>query len=179
MSVGSLVRLVRAYAGWVILAFLVAWPPIHIVLSRRYHFSTWRYGGWGMYATPDGSEREVFLFVSSCGSDTTTTTIEQLSMPGQHPEDERALERRIKDVRSLSRPVDFERLAAWIDSHVAMASSKSLGILVVEPHFDLQGSKAYSQVFGFIREKGRWAPLPMTRGSDVVPILSARLGTCP
>jgi hypothetical protein len=34
------------------LALLLLWPPLHLALSRAGHFSAWRFGGWGMYATP-------------------------------------------------------------------------------------------------------------------------------
>jgi hypothetical protein len=34
------------------LAILLVWPLLHIGLSRAGHFSPWRFGGWGMYATP-------------------------------------------------------------------------------------------------------------------------------
>jgi hypothetical protein len=34
------------------LALLLLWPPLHLVLSSAGYFSAWRFGGWGMYATP-------------------------------------------------------------------------------------------------------------------------------
>jgi hypothetical protein len=34
------------------LALLLLWPPVHLALSRAGYFSPWRFGGWGMYATP-------------------------------------------------------------------------------------------------------------------------------
>ena len=34
------------------LALLLLWPPLHLALSRAGYFSAWRFGGWGMYATP-------------------------------------------------------------------------------------------------------------------------------
>lgn len=34
------------------LALLLLWPPLHLALSRAGSFSAWRFGGWGMYATP-------------------------------------------------------------------------------------------------------------------------------
>jgi hypothetical protein len=34
------------------LALLAAWPLIHLGLAWRYDLSSWKLGGWGMYATP-------------------------------------------------------------------------------------------------------------------------------
>ena len=36
-----------------ILGFLLVWPPVHAVLTRALRLSTWKLGGWGMYATID------------------------------------------------------------------------------------------------------------------------------
>ncbi len=66
MNAGDAVRQIHRYAGRVILAFILVWPPVHIVLARNFHFSTWRYGGLGMYATPDGRDRDVLVFIPLC-----------------------------------------------------------------------------------------------------------------
>jgi hypothetical protein len=34
------------------LLLLAAWPLAHLALSWRYDLSSWKLGGWGMYATP-------------------------------------------------------------------------------------------------------------------------------
>lgn len=34
------------------LLFLAVWPLVHLGLSWRYDLSSWKLGGWGMYATP-------------------------------------------------------------------------------------------------------------------------------
>ena len=39
-------------AGVVVLALLVAWPPIHMWLAHLRGFSPWRYGGFGMAEAP-------------------------------------------------------------------------------------------------------------------------------
>lgn len=39
----------------ILLAFvsaLIGWPPIHMGLSIHHGFSSWKFAGWGMYATP-------------------------------------------------------------------------------------------------------------------------------
>jgi hypothetical protein len=195
-----LVRWLRAQVGWVILAFLVAWPPIHMWLARQYRFSTWRYGGWGMYATPEASNREVHVFLSSCawkGSKaellTTTgekrngfflylvhgTRIDLVSFPDLDADEQRALARRVKDVRSLARPGDFEHLAQWIDARFPPALPGSLGIMVAEPHVDIQASRTYADAFGFVRERGRWSPVAPLRGPAALSAMIARLGACP
>lgn len=54
-----------------LLAFAIVWPPLHAILARALGFSTWKLGGWGMYATIDprvsliGSKGEVVAPVRS------------------------------------------------------------------------------------------------------------------
>jgi hypothetical protein len=42
----------RSFVSAAIGLVLVLWPPVHMTLARNLRFSPWRYGGWGMYATP-------------------------------------------------------------------------------------------------------------------------------
>jgi hypothetical protein len=46
----------KARARQLFVAALVLWPMVHMVLSRSGKFSAWRFGGWGMYATPYPSQ---------------------------------------------------------------------------------------------------------------------------
>lgn len=192
-------RRLRALSGWVILALFLGWPPIHMLLVRRYHFSTWRYGGFGMYAAPDASDREVHVFLSSCGrtfasqspakeaSDRTLGfyyRVEHgrstpLAPPRLDREEARALARLLKDLRSLARPIDFERLAGWIDKRMSSGHAPaSLGILVTEPHIDPSAPIAYAEAFGFVRERGQWSPVTRARGTEAVVAMVTRAGTC-
>lgn len=41
-----------------LLAAMVCWPLLHLALSRTGAFSSWRFAGWGMYATPYPSPRQ-------------------------------------------------------------------------------------------------------------------------
>ena len=34
------------------LVLLAVWPVVHLALAWRYDLSSWKLGGWGMYATP-------------------------------------------------------------------------------------------------------------------------------
>ena len=34
------------------LVLLAVWPLVHLALAWRYDLSSWKLGGWGMYATP-------------------------------------------------------------------------------------------------------------------------------
>lgn len=198
MSDGERVRKIRLYAGWVILAFLLAWPPLHMALARRYHFSTWRYGGWGMYATPDGSDRDVYVFLSSCARGTAATApwatgngatgffylvrgarIDLISVPSLDSTQKRDLARRIKDIRSLTRPEDFRRLARWIDDHEELASAGALGIVVAEPHIDVGRGRVYADVFGAVRDGGLWSRIEPTTAEAVLPAMLARMRACP
>lgn len=50
------------------LAPVAGWAPVHLVASRVLGFSAWRLFGWGMYATPHESHREVR--VTDCATGT-------------------------------------------------------------------------------------------------------------
>lgn len=39
-------------------AALLVWPMVHLGLSHAGYFSSWRFGGWGMYASPYPSPRQ-------------------------------------------------------------------------------------------------------------------------
>ena len=47
-----------------LLVLLLIWPPVHMLLAPRLNFSSWRYGGWGMYATPDPRHAVELLVIS-------------------------------------------------------------------------------------------------------------------
>ena len=47
MSLAAKTRLVHGA-----LLLLAAWPVVHLGLAWRYDLSSWKLGGWGMYATP-------------------------------------------------------------------------------------------------------------------------------
>lgn len=43
----------RRFLAHTLLVLLVLWPGVHLLLSKQLGFSPWRFGGWGMYATPE------------------------------------------------------------------------------------------------------------------------------
>jgi hypothetical protein len=45
-------RSMKSYFSFGIIISLLIWPNIHMALSNRGDFSSWRFFGWGMYATP-------------------------------------------------------------------------------------------------------------------------------
>jgi hypothetical protein len=186
--------------AWTFLSLLIAWPPIHIALARRYHFSTWRYGGLGMYAAPDGSDRDVYVFIRSCSgavpefprsSEPSGSRLgfyyavqgrrmDLLGSPSVNEAEERDLARIIKDIRSLSRPSDFERLSYWIDARLPQAGEgSSIAIVVTEPRLDGSAGRADANAFGFVRERRIWSPLPAMSGSAALSVIAQRLGSCP
>ncbi len=52
----------RANARRALLIALLLWPLAHMALARQVGFSPWRFGGWGMYAVPEGFERILLVF---------------------------------------------------------------------------------------------------------------------
>lgn len=152
-----------------------------------------------MYAAPDGADREVHVFLASCGHPRAEPTpedgdhdgrlgfyylvenarLDTFRLPELDPTEQHALALRLKDVRSLSRRGDFERLAAWIDARVSPAPKGSLGILVTQPRLDVRASVAYADVFGFVREHDRWSSVGPLRGPAALSAMIERVGACP
>ena len=201
MNAGDAVRRTQKYAGKVFLAFLAVWPPVHIALARHYHFSTWRYGGLGMYATPDGRDRDVYVFIPLCSEKQTVSAAGQeldgrrlgfyygvrnsradlLPWPDIQSDEQYDLAEVIRDIRSLARPSDFERLERWADARFAVENSHeaNLAILVSMPHIDTKKKMVYAETFGFVREHDHWAPLPVMPPERALDDVVRRLGACP
>lgn len=49
----------------ILLTAIVVWPVLHLILSLTLGFSSWRFGGWGMYASPhpDYPFTGIFVFL--------------------------------------------------------------------------------------------------------------------
>lgn len=186
---------------WVFLAMLVVWPPVHIALARHYHFSTWRYGGLGMYAAPDGRDRDVYVFMSRCADKLPVAVADRefdgrrlgfyygvrdgradlLPWPDIQSDEQHDLAEVIRDIRSLARPSDLERLGRWVDARFAVDNSReaNLAILVSMPHVDTKNKVAYAETFGFVRERDHWVPLPVVPAERALDDVVRRLGACP
>ncbi len=54
----SWLRAIRRAILTLLVTVLVVWPPIHMVLVRQLGFSSWKFAGWGMYATPFSPKNE-------------------------------------------------------------------------------------------------------------------------
>ncbi len=187
--------------AWVFLAMLVVWPPIHIALARHYHFSTWRYGGLGMYAAPDGRDRDVYVFTPLCSDERMANAgrrefdgrrlgfyygvrhgrADLLPSPEIQSDEQRDLAEVVRDIRSLARPNDFERLGRWVDARVAADNSldTNLAILVSMPHIDTKRKVAYAETFGYVRERDDWVPLPVMPADRALDDVVRRVGACP
>jgi hypothetical protein len=195
----TLVHRLRALLPYCILPLVFVWPPIHMQLARYYRFSTWRYAGMGMYAAPDGADRDVYVFLPACARPNVSAgtltpdrklgfyyladgpRLDLLTLPALTADDHRELASRIKAVKSLNRPGDFDRLARWVDERFfpGRAPATSIGILSVEPHVDMTAGTAHAEAFGFVREQGRWTKLPPMRGPVALSAMTSRVGACP
>jgi hypothetical protein len=184
----------------VILVLLVAWPPVHMGLAHRRGFSPWRYGGLGMYSAPDGQDREVHVLLSLCEPSTASPwpirpsgsrslgfyhrvgagALLPLPLPPLDQGEERALAAVVKELRSLARPGDFQRLAAWVDARFGRDRSiAGMAILVTLPRVDPAMSVAYSETFGFVRQGGEWSPLGRMRAGAAVQAFVENAVACP
>ena len=46
-----------------VMAVLMLWPIVHMVLSLRFDLNSWKYAGWGMYASTQPSEIALKVFL--------------------------------------------------------------------------------------------------------------------
>jgi len=154
-----------------------------------------------MYATPDGRDRGVYVFIPLCSEKHPVSAAgrepdgrrlgfyygvrngraDLLPWPDIQSDEQHDLAEVIRDIRSLARPSDFERLGRWVDTRFTVEKSReaNLAILVSMPHIDTKKKVAYAETFGFVRERDHWVPLPVMPAERALDDVVRRLGACP
>lgn len=140
----------------VAMALLLFWPPLHAVLMPALDVSTWRLGGWGMYATAAPARSQVTVVGRECafrprlvrrpeGMRALTLGTRQYgfgALPADRATHDLALDvaafRRDEDVRALDRRV---RRLHDIDPEVP------LGFVVLEPRVRAHVAFARGRIF--------------------------------
>lgn len=188
---------------WVLSAWLLMWPPLHMALSRGLGFSSWRFAGWGMYATPERGTSEVSVFLDGCIESERALpsvpdtpphagwaglrlylvrggTARSLARPALPGEELAALQSMSSDLRIFMRPDQFKRLARWLEVKALPASARGhrMAVVVAHPRLDLEGQRAYAEGSGYLRGEDGWRRLEGRTGSDLIEEVLAAMGTC-
>ncbi len=154
-----------------------------------------------MYATPDGHDRDVYVFMPLCSENRAVSSkgreldgrrlgfyygvrhgrADLLPSPEIQSNEQRDLAEIVRDIRSLARPSDFERLGRWVDARFGIDNSREakLAILVSMPHIDTKRKVAYAETFGFVRDRDHWVLLPVMSAERALDDVVRRLGACP
>lgn len=186
---------------WVLSAWLLMWPPVHMALSRGLGFSSWRFAGWGMYATPERGTSEVSVFLDGCIESSMPSVPDtppyagwaglrlyvvrggmarSLARPALSGEEQVALQSMISELRIFTRPEQFKRLARWLEAKTLPASARGhqMAVVVAHPRLDLEGQRAYAEGPGYLRGEGGWRRIEGRTGSDMIEEVLAAMGTC-
>lgn len=140
-----------------IVAVLLLWPPVHALLMPALGVSTWRFGGWGMYATPVPRRSHVIVVGRDCG----------FSPPLLHRNDgARGLvlgagsfrtgalpldptgHDLARDVASLRRETDVLALARRVRGLHRVDSDEPLAVAIVQPR--IRGDVAFAHAAVFV-----------------------------
>ncbi len=157
------VRYCHRAATLLFVAFAV-WPPIQMFLSCTHGFSSWRFGGWGMYATPDPVRHAWVHVVPSAqgralGRHARLSVgdrehlLEPLPAPSARPSPEAlAACRRVQVLNDAGAARTLLALATV----PAIAPERAYGaVLRIQPRLDLLSLRSYDEIDAFrVREDG-------------------------
>jgi hypothetical protein len=195
----SRLRALAASVPWVIAAWLVVWPPVHMVLARAYGFSSWRFAGWGMYATPERSMSDIYVFFDGCHAVIPERAAQRgagwsgiriYSIRGGKAESiapialsaaaRTNLKILVTSLRTFAKPEDFDRLGRWVARMVLpeQARGHSIAVILAHPRFDTTGERPYAEGIGFVRGEGGWRRLTGRTGTDLFDDVTSHIGQC-
>ena len=141
----------RLYA--LVALMLLAWPPLHMLLVHQLGFSSWRLGGWGMYATPSPQTSDVVVVMRACdGTPTPGTRLDggphllvvgpgnvRVRRLGRSDPEGYARARALAAFRQDYHYRDFDR---WLRVTHSIPASTPLVLATIEPRLDLERGRA-------------------------------------
>lgn len=136
-----------------VMVLLLAWPPIHAVLMPALGISTWRFGGWGMYATPVPRRSHVAVIGRSCVLpprlvDRDTGLRGLVLAPGAFQYGALSVDAiahdLTRDVSALRRDSDILELDAAVRRHHGIDEASPLALAVAQPRIRMQTSTAFA-----------------------------------
>lgn len=119
----------RATVLWLVRALVVAWPLAHLAITVATPRTSWKLGGFGMYAEPHFSSRGVVV-VSLAGGRVVDTSSSQGA----------AFER----FTLLAGPDDAARLVAELDVQEPVV------VLLALPHADVGAGETWHEIVPFV-----------------------------
>lgn len=139
-----------------VLLFLLLWPPLHMMGTTALDVSSWRFGGWGMYASASPRRSNVAVVMRDCALPAGATQ----DSAGLHAlvfEDRAVRKTRIavdaragalaRDISALRRPDDALALGRRVRRLHRIDAQTPLLIAAVEPRVDMDRQVG----FGFAR----------------------------
>lgn len=131
---------------------LLVWPVVHFVLVRSLDVSSWRFGGWAMYATLAPRTSDVAVIVRSCHAPSL--------LPSRHPggprmviletdaarlgglaldEEGHRLARDLSALRQIPHTLAFD---AWFRRAHGIDAGVPIALAVIEPRIDVREHRA-------------------------------------
>ncbi len=137
--------------AWVAL-LLVGWPMAHAVLVQTLDVSSWRFGGWGMYATAAPRASQVVAFVRRCDAPTLRPALASRG-PRVGVLDDGGLQlgglavdatgyRLASDLAAFRGDHHFVAFAGWLRRAHHVPTRTPLALAVVEPRVHVSGRRA-------------------------------------
>jgi hypothetical protein len=130
----------RRTAMRICLGVMILWPPLHAVASKVLGFSSWRFFGWGMYATPHPESLSVLRIVWFSENSETVTDYrrlyEELRLHGRSGQKNGCFDAMVKEngaaLRDLSvaNPCDDGEVERHLAYFRHFGSKKHLALLV-------------------------------------------------
>jgi len=139
-----------------VLLFLLLWPPLQLVGTMALDVSSWRFGGWGMYASSVPRRSHVAVMARDCALPVAATSERsglRTLVFGDHAvrKTRLSIDARAgdlaQDISALRRPTDVIALDDRLRRLHGLDPRMPLVIAAVEPRIDTQRHVA----FGFAR----------------------------
>jgi len=180
-------KLQRA-AMFLLIAGLIAWPPLHMGLASYFGFSSWKYFGWGMYATPYSPKNQIVqvYLLPQAPLENLTAKSESLLYPArlqmtfgvfQWRGDRfaplvttplaRHQSREVQRLKILRSPRDVARLARKIARDQRLSTERSrMIVFVIQPRIHPLRRTTYAEVDAFRYEHDRAEKLGTYRSDE-------------
>ncbi|MEX1366638.1 MAG: hypothetical protein AB1Z98_26165 [Nannocystaceae bacterium] len=146
-----------------VMVLLIAWPPVHMVLIPALGISTWRFGGWGMYATPVPRRSHVAVIGRDCVLpprliDRDIGMRGLVLSPGAFQYGALSVDAIAhdlsRDVTALRRDTDIIALDTAVRHYHGIDQSSPLALVVAHPRIRMQPPTAFALATVFVLRDG-------------------------
>jgi hypothetical protein len=155
---------------------LVIWPVVQMLMCSYYRFSSWRFAGWGMYATPHAYNHQIKIhFFADRNFPTHIDFVRRTKYDRQLPDvyiaagdsmtkidlevlsDEQAdrIKSIVRSVKMFQKPGSLQlllkRLREW---HPDLVNAENAVVWIARPRVDLMRQITYAEMDIFLYENG-------------------------